>query len=278
MWLLVDAGSRVRLEQARGTLVLALERGAIEADVNPVAEGEAFAVDVAQDDKVVRVAVHGTHLRVARGGDRVTIDLSEGVVSVGAPPRSGSTLGSLVTAPAHAELSVADVAGTLVVLHEPGSLRPAVSLRPSSQPRPVAVSSPAATTRAEAFASHPSPLAPTVVRPEPRPSTAAVEAPAPSPAPPALTPVDPSAEATLGAAVRACMPSQAGGTNITVQVHTTLRLELKDDGMVESARFDPPVATDVNTCAAPTIYKTRFAHGGSASIPIDVTVPSSAVP
>jgi hypothetical protein len=276
VWLLIEAGSRVRVEQARGTLVLALERGVVEADVNPVAEGEAFALDIAQEQDSVRVAVHGTHLRVARGAGHVTIDLSEGVVSVGAPPRSGMTLGSLLTAPAHAELSVADVTGTLMVSHDPGSLRPAVSLRPSSQPRPVAVSAPAAAARPEAFAAHPSSPALSVVRAEARPSAAAEPPVPPSTAPPALPPVDPNAEATLGTAVRACMPAQAGGANVTVQVTTTLHLDLLDDGMVNAARFDPPVATDVNTCATPSIYKTRFAHGGSASVRIDFTVPSSA--
>jgi hypothetical protein len=72
------------------------------------------------------------------------------------------------------------------------------------------------------------------------------------------------------------MPAQASGANLTVQVTTTLRLELHDDGMVKTARFDPPVAGDVNTCATPSIYKTRFAHGGSANVRIDFTVPSSA--
>ena len=38
---------------------------------------------------------------------------------------------------------------------------------------------------------------------------------------------------------------------------------------VRTARFDPPVATDVNECAAPAIYKTRLAHAGSIAIPID---------
>ena len=74
------------------------------------------------------------------------------------------------------------------------------------------------------------------------------------------------------------MPAQAGGA-FTAHVTTTLRLDLLDNGMVRNAIFDPPVATDVNTCAVPAIYRTRFAHGGSASVLIDVTVvPSSAAP
>jgi hypothetical protein len=57
--------------------------------------------------------------------------------------------------------------------------------------------------------------------------------------------------------------------NVTVVVRTTLRLELDDDGSVRAARFDPPVAPDVNACAATSIYKVRFPHGGTEAISID---------
>ncbi len=215
-WLLVEGGSRARVAEVGGGLVLVLERGAVEADVNPVAEGEAFAVDVVQGEKAVRVAVHGTHLRVARGGslagDRVTIDLNEGVVSVGTPPRSGSTLGSLVTAPAHAEFAVGDAVGTLSVSHDAGSVRAPVSLRPSSQPRAAIVSPPPPSTRTDAPPSHGNPATAALAalaRGEARPPPSTVDAPPPSAAPPALPPVDANAEATLAAAVRACMRRRA---------------------------------------------------------------------
>jgi hypothetical protein len=63
---------------------------------------------------------------------------------------------------------------------------------------------------------------------------------------------------------------------VTVVVSTTVRLGVGADGSVTSARFDPPVAPDVNACASAVIYKTRFAHGGSVSIPVDLKLPSSA--
>jgi hypothetical protein len=264
------------LGEGRGPLVVALERGAVEADVNPVAEGEAFAVDVGR----TRVAVHGTHLRVARSGDRVTIDLSEGVVSVGAAPRAGSTLGPLVTAPAHVELSLEDGAPTLAVSHEPGAVRAPVSLRPSSAPVPIITASPPPTTRPESPVGHASPPPAAVAHVEAHPASSSGDPSAALAGPPPLPAVEPNAEDTLAAAVRACMlpagAGGAGGENVTVSMSTTLHLELADTGMVRSARFDPPVAVSVNECAAPTIYKTRFAHGGSAAISIGVTVPSSA--
>ena len=124
--MIIEAGTRATVTHVQGALVLALDTGAIEAQVVPVASGEAFAVDVAGS----RVAVHGTHLRVERlaradrDDDPVVVDLNEGVVIIGAAPREGSTVGSLVTAPAHADFSALDAAGTLKVTHESAIVRP----------------------------------------------------------------------------------------------------------------------------------------------------------
>lgn len=70
-WSLED-GSQVEVRAARGTLILALAKGAVEAQVAPVEAGEAFAIDV----EGTRVAVHGTHLRVERQGSRAIVDFA----------------------------------------------------------------------------------------------------------------------------------------------------------------------------------------------------------
>jgi hypothetical protein len=254
--LVVERGSRATVTHVQGALVLALDQGAIEAQVVPIPSGEAFAVDIARS----RVAVHGTHLRVARVGDRVAVDLSEGVVSVGEAPRVGSVLGALVTAPAHAEFAAADTLGTLTVVHAPASVRSPVVLLPS------APSHAAAAARAE----------PVPPKPEPNASHASMatggvthpEIRAPS-GPPQQTLPDPNAEATIAAVVRGCMAERPRVENVTIVVSTTLRLELSDEGAVRAARFDPPVAPDVNGCAAQAIYKAHFTHGGAATIQID---------
>ena len=201
----------VRAGTRGGSIVLALRVGAVEAQVTPVAMGEAFAVDV----DGVRVAVHGTHLRVARaerGGSWVVVDLSEGVISVGAPPKAGSTMGVLVTAPAHVEFSTTDVDRTLRVEHDPARVRAPVdpaaigsavdSLRETApgtreatpEPMPQDIGqdtseaksgdSPA-TPRSTHPANHPHPAAPVV---------AVVAPPAP------LTPIERLASASAGAA------------------------------------------------------------------------------
>ncbi len=270
--MILEAGTRATVTHVQGSLVLALDTGAIEAQVVPIPSGEAFAVDVAG----TRVAVHGTHLRVARtasderGGrdgrddEHVAVDLNEGVVVVGPAPREGSTVGTLVTAPAHADFASPDLAGTLTVTHNPSLVRPPNGIPVTAQP--VATGN----VYVGAYTS--------VVAPPPAPVTAPRLAPAPvaHPAPaPAVPVADPNAAATLAAAVRACVTAHPS-PEVTVVVNTTLHLDLDADGNVKAARFDPPVAPEVNTCAAPVIYRTRFTHDGAADVPVDVKVLASA--
>jgi hypothetical protein len=262
----VQGGSRFAVERVQGALVLGLEAGSVEAQVVPVTKGEAFAVGIGHS----RVAVHGTHLRVARDRERVLVDLNEGVVSVGEAPRVGSTTGTLVTAPAHAEFFAEDILGTLTVTHDMSAVRAPVALSgaPLSQPASPAAAPALAPSRIDVT--------------EPRGGSALAGAPvraerqAAAPASPQVAAADPNAEEAIAAAVRACMVERPSAENVTVSVSTTLYLTLSDDGSVRSARFEPPVAPGVNACAAQSIYRTRFTHGGTATIPVDIKVPSSA--
>jgi hypothetical protein len=238
-----------------GPLVLALEQGAIEAEVTPVARGEAFAVDVGD----LRVAVHGTHLRVARAGTRVVVDLTEGVVSIGAPPKSGSTYGALVTAPAHVELDLGEGERSLKVDHTPSAVRPASAVRDFAPSGPRVASLPAASP-VDAPARTPLAHPPTVLKKEDHKSDT-------TPAPQ----VDPHPEQTIVAAVKACeRESKPLPTGVTVTVTSTLQLKVGDDGIPESARFDPPLPPEVQTCAAATIYRVRFDKPGSVQIPFEL--------
>jgi hypothetical protein len=258
--LAIERGSSAKVTHVQGTLVLALATGSVEAQVVPVASGEALGIDVGPS----RVAVHGTHLRVARTGEHVVVDLTEGVVSVGAAPRVGSTLGVLVAAPAHAEFSAVDAQGTIHVTHGPGAVRAAAVLSPATQPKPMAAVPPPSPTAQSRNEVRERSATPPVAVPRAEPQTA----------PTALgatpTPPDPNAQSVVAAAVRACMAERLHADDVTVVVSTTLYLQLRDDGWVRSARFDPPVAPDVNACAAQSIYKTRFGRGGELSIPVSV--------
>jgi ferric-dicitrate binding protein FerR (iron transport regulator) len=255
--LTLEPGSRTTVTHVQGALILSLEQGAVEAQVVPVPAGEAFAVDVEGS----RVAVHGTHLRVAREGGRVVVDLNEGVVSVGAAPRTGALLGTLVNAPAHLEFMAADAAGTLTQTHDPSAVRAPAPQAPVAAQPAVASQRPAAS----ASAAPPTPAGQNgEVRPEARNAAGASAKP-----PPAS--VEPSPEEAISNAVRRCMAERPHDENVTVVVSTTLRLDLADDGTVRFARFDPPVAPDVNACSAQAIYREHFGRSGTVAIPIDFT-------
>lgn len=256
--LVVERGSSATVTHVQGALVVALARGAVEAQVLPVASGEALAVDVGPS----RVAIHGTHLRVARMGQLVVMDLNEGVVSLGEAPRVGSTLGAVVAAPAHAEFIAADAQGTLRVTHDPAEVRPpvAVSATPQFKSGSGATVPPPAPPRTESHDATP----PGTSRAEQRSTTIGSGV---SWMPP---PADPNAQTVVSTAVRTCLAERLHADDIAVVVSTTLYLQLRDDGSVRSARFDPPVAPEVNTCAAQSIFKARFTHDGAVTIPISV--------
>jgi hypothetical protein len=257
-------GSVLRVEHEASPLVLSLEQGAAEAQVTPVPSGEAFAIDVTSSSgSVVRVAVHGTHLRVARSGDHVTIDLTEGVVSIGAPPRRGSTIGTLVTAPAHVELDARDPSSVRVD-HEPSSVRPAERVSPAPLEHEVAsLAPPPPLGRGELLEpqEHETVHAPTLA--SAHKSTAPVEN-VESVQPPAPTWLTTSAE--LASALARCTGSLPAGMTFS----TTLSLRVGDDGTVKRAIFRPAMPPDARDCTANVIYKRSKLAPGDVTIPITI--------
>ena len=287
-WALEDA-SHVTVKGTRGALVLGLDRGALEAQVTPVPSGEAFAVDV----DAVRVAVHGTHLRVSREGTHVVVDLTEGIVSIGAPPRVGSTYGELVNAPAHIEFDANDVQGTLKVTHAPDRVRAALAFRPPAEtvvtvtPRAQIAPPPSITPASPIAANHASGVTPVSPAPSaPKPESQATQ---PSEgqartqganAQPAnaeggnasiATRGDAHPEKTIIDAIRSCARANASAHPDDVVITVTSKLELRVGaaGSVESARFVPPLNPEVQSCASSVIYKTHFAEPGPITIPLD---------
>ncbi|HEY1954204.1 MAG TPA: hypothetical protein VGH28_01290 [Polyangiaceae bacterium] len=254
-------GSVLRVEHASSPLVLSLEHGAAEAQVTPVPSGEAFAIDVtASSGAVVRVAVHGTHLRVARDGDNVTIDLTEGVVSIGAPPRRGSTIGTLVTAPAHVELDARDLAA-IRVDHEPSSVRPAESLTPSQAEVQTALLSPSPIVHETTDTAH-EPLRPQLALTQPK-SHAGTNATTVSPEPQWLTTPDEMAAALSECGRDALAPHET--------FSTSLALTVRDDGTIDRGRFTPPLLPEARDCADSVIYRrTKLATPGAVTVPVRI--------
>lgn len=249
--------ARVHVKEAGEPLVLSLESGAVEAQVAPVERGEAFAVDIETERGIVRVAVHGTHLRVARSGSHVVVDLTEGVVSIGVPPRKGSTYGTIVTAPAHVEFDADDLT-SLRVDHAPSSVRAAVPLGNFDHAPPPPRTEP--TVASSASSEEP---------PPPSPQTPAKEPPSSPQGKPEPTREPSSPRDVIFAAVRACATGRGRADDVRVSVTSSLRLRISSSGRVESAQFSPPLSPDIQACASKTIYKTKFSEKGLVTIPIE---------
>lgn len=259
----LETQTRVDVVRDGSPLILGLLSGALEAQVAPVSQGEAFAVDI----DGVRIAVHGTHLRVARAvnGTRVTVDLSEGVVSIGVPPRTGSTYGTLVTAPAHVEFDAADLANTMHVDHAAASVRSPVVLTPSSiqlqEQQPHAAFEPSLggheVDKNTVGAAHADPAI----------SVGSVGSPghADIVAAPRI-----DGEKAVLAGVKACAASSLRAASVKVTVSSKLTLHVGPDGSVQSARFDPPLAPEARDCASRVIYRSKFERAGDVEIPIEI--------
>jgi hypothetical protein len=165
------------------------------------------------------------------------------------------------------EFALSNAAGTLSVNHDPAAVRTRGSWTSAESAELVAPFGARSVERPEGLgdarptaASRPAPLA--LVTPGASAvsaSSASMVAPAPPPPP----------EDAVTAAVRACMLERPRADNVTVLFRTILELEVSDEGVVQSARFNPPVLPDVNECAAPAIYRAHFARAGAVSIPIE---------
>ena len=252
----LETQTRVDVVRDGSPLILGLLSGAIEAQVAPVGQGEAFAIDV----EGVRIAVHGTHLRVARvgGSTKVIVDLSEGVVSIGLPPRTGSTYGTLVTAPAHVEFDAADLEKTIHVDHATASVRSPVVLTPApSREEPRAAFEPPHPRENEPNSKTEKPSA---TRVDPAISPGHADVPAP--------PVD--AEKVVLAGVKACALGGLRAASVKVTVSSKLTLKIGPEGSVQSAHFDPPLAPEARECATRVIYGAKFDGPRTVEIPIEI--------
>ena len=268
-WALEDAG-RVRVTRTEGGLVLALEQGATEAQVVPVRSGEAFAVDVADESgHVARIAVHGTHLRVARAGRHVVIDLTEGVVTVGNAPRSGSTFGTLVMAPAHVELDVDDLEHVRVD-HAATAVRPAAPLASLAVQGQQSANSVVAVAEGAHESPHDVPTgAPLAAKEQPHQTSSAAQV-ATGPAP-AIVEIDPRDRAI--AAAKACFAQGPKTQEVHVTVSSVLQFKVEQDGSVQAFTFDPPLGRATQDCVGATMFALKLPNkaGETVSIPLELS-------
>lgn len=260
-WILEPLG-RAFVQSSGDVLVLALDAGAVEAEVVPSAKPETFAVDLGYSGQTVRISVHGTHFRVERAGVDVVLDLSEGVVGIASREANAKTE-HRVTAPAHVTFSLARFEESFHVDDRKDRVRIPSNAIPVRQDNPIAIQHPTHPTVA------PKPSAEAVVRPA---SSALPEvAPARSPATPA--PATASLEETIRRGVTACFEKEGPPPgSVTTTIATTLLLELDSRGVVTAARFSPPLPPSMQTCAAESLYAQSFpGRGGKIDLPLTLS-------
>lgn len=278
--------------------VVALERGAIRAEVVPrdPAEGitEAFVVEAGR----TRIAVRGTAFSVARSEDSIDVDVEHGTVAVGPAGRAGVLVTTALVGPARASFSLDGVrlstvpASARLVFEsaaepapapsEPVALAPAPAPpEPEAPPRPPSAQPPPSDVNpsdiSPPVAAQPSaPAAPS--EPDPGPPAAPPQsAPAPAetsppPAPPPPAPAAPPAfltPASIKAGVERCFNEiySSRQTQVKLSIASTMRIQVRADGTVQSASFSPPLAPNFQICAGSAIAG-RFKSG-----PQTITIP-----
>jgi hypothetical protein len=276
IWALDPAGetsARAKVVKASSTLVVALERGALEADVTPVRDGEAFAVDVSAESGTTRVAVHGTHLRVARRGDQLVVDLTEGVIALG-QPSEGRTEGMEIKAPAHVEMTIGKSPASARIAHE--NVRPAWSLDSVAEghapPPPPALqpTAPAGSGSAQAQLvpqRHPEAA---LLWPS-APSSGSVQTAEPvasAPAAPAVALSEGAARTAIQVDLKRCAVQGNPGQGVAVSIESTLTIDVRADGSVSGTRFDPPLAPAIQECTSKAVFARRIEGPRSFTVPV----------
>jgi ferric-dicitrate binding protein FerR (iron transport regulator) len=224
-------GSRGMIAVGGELLTVQLEHGAALAEVVPAKRIESFAVEA----DALRAAAHGTVFRVARRGQRVYVDVTEGLVAVGPASTRGATRGWLLTAPARGNFSLDGTSGS--VEGETASVAtsggPLGAKGAGAGVNPGAVSQSARAESDDAAAELPD-----------KPTMDAVQA----------------GFAKLIPAVNQCFQqnTQARG-DIEVTANTRVTVKVAPDGSIASREFAPPLAPAVLSCSAPKIDAIRFA-------------------
>lgn len=255
-----------------GSPAVVLEQGEIRVNVTPHrALGKAldtFVVEAAG----ARIAVHGTTFSVALDGERVLVEVVEGVVSVGPLGKPSSATDAFVRGPGRAAFSSRD-----------GELLEVMAVSPSSQ-----AASGASRGRAEdlgALHGAKPPSRPVAVEHEPpregsRPDEPPTASPSAEVLEAAAAPSDqavPTAEASpvafsaLRSQLVACLTAERGAVDPSLRVvaSTDVRFRLDPEGRVATVRFIPPVRADLQQrCAAPLLG--RVVEGGGAEPSVTV--------
>ncbi len=224
-------------------LTVRLESGAVSASVTPNPKPETFAIEVAG----TRVAVHGTAFRVERIGDRVSVEVTEGVVAV-EPTGTHSEPSFLLRRGSRGNFALDGRTGNVegnasVVLHETnGKSHREITRGSAHATRPQAASEPAAV------------VAPSAVNADPAPAPSATSL----PQQPSISDIE-NGVSTAVQLMTQCFRDKTQSTSM-VSVSTGMTLSIAGDGSVQSVTFEPPLAPAVEDCGVAGLRNLTFAH------------------
>jgi hypothetical protein len=243
----LEPHSRAHIVERGALLTIALDSGAVNVRVVPHAGGEPFAVEVDR----TRVAAHGTRFRVERVADGVHVDVSEGVVAVGATTDRGHTHGFTLPAPSRGAFGLDGATGTvwsasgaasvgdhLFAARTPPKQGPTHAPSTARRPSPSSVSPTASTAQAPPIASAPRTLERV----------------------PTIAEIDDGLQAFQSAANQ-CFARHAGpSTGVRVTVGVTALIDIAPSGRVDSVEFIPPLAPDDQSCVEDRLQSVTFAE------------------
>jgi ferric-dicitrate binding protein FerR (iron transport regulator) len=222
-------------------LTVRLESGALSASVVPKPKPETFAVEVGG----TRVAVHGTAFRVERVGDRVLVEVTEGVVAV-EPASAHSDPSFLLRRGSRGSFGLdgrtGSVEGNASVVMLEGA--------PRSHREIARVAAPSA-VRPQNPASAPAASAPVTVAPTAKPASTL-------PDQPSISNIE-SGVSTAVELMNRCF-QKSHSSDIRVSVSTSMTLSVSADGTVQSVTFGPPLAPPVEDCGVAGLRNLTFAH------------------
>lgn len=224
-WTLAPGSSALLAERSE-RITLRLERGSVLSEVVPNPKPETFIVEAAR----ARIAVHGTVFRVTLEGERVIVQVREGIVAVGP---QGNVPAFFLKAPAHGDFAADGHSGSI-------DGRP---LGDTSERRsePLKLNP----WRAPSVAPLPSLLAPAVA--------------AELPLEPSISDIEAGVSRIVDATTDCFRRYTQSAEGVQITVRTALSLQIADSGAISDVDFQPPLSPEAEQCAAQGISQITFA-------------------
>jgi FecR protein len=237
----LDPHATASVQDAGEFLTVRLQSGALSASVVPQTKPETFAVEVGG----TRIAVHGTAFRVERFGDRVLVEVTEGVVAV-EPTEAHSDPSFLLRRGSRGSFGLDGHTGSV----EGNASVITLDSGPKSH-RDIERGAAASSARPQAVSSTPGASAPVAAAPAAKPASTL-------PDQPSISDIEGGVSTAVELMNRCFQKSHS--SDIRVSVSTSMTLSVSGDGTVQSVTFGPPLAPPVEDCGVAGLRNLTFAR------------------